>query len=185
MDLAWALLPVPGPIRALAVTVSEAGVAWVSFDGSADALDAAARRGGHRLHVDEAMTDPVLSQVGGYLAGHRRGLDLAVDWSLTGGVQRTVLQTLYDVVGYGQTVTYGALAARSGAFPDVGPDDSPGMSARAVGSIMGSNPIPVVVPCHRVLAADGLGGFGGGLPVKRWLLELEGALPQPLDFGTS
>ena len=48
---------------------------------------------------------------------------------------------------------------------------------------MGSNPLPVVVPCHRVLAADGLGGFGGGLEVKRWLLALEGALPQPLDLG--
>jgi methylated-DNA-[protein]-cysteine S-methyltransferase len=83
------------------------------------------------------------------------------------------------LVGYGETVSYGELAARSGAFHG----ERGGIGARRVGSIMGSNPLPVVVPCHRVVAADGLGGFGGGLEVKRWLLALEGALPPTLDLG--
>lgn len=81
----------------------------------------------------------------------------------------TVLQTLRREVGHGRTVTYGELAAMSGR---------PG-AARAVGSVMARNPWPMYTPCHRVLAACGLGGFSGaGLPMKRYLLELEGA-PAP------
>ena len=73
----------------------------------------------------------------------------------------------------GSTVTYGELAARSGL-------GHAHTAARGVGSIMGSNPVPVVVPCHRVMAADGLGGFGGGRPTKEWLLALEGVLTPSL-----
>ncbi|MDN5857850.1 MAG: methylated-DNA--[protein]-cysteine S-methyltransferase [Pseudonocardia sp.] len=99
--------------------------------------------------------------------------DVPLDWRLTrAGAQRRVLQALFDTVAYGAVVTYGELAVR-------GRLDSP----RGVGTIMGSNPIPVVVPCHRVLAADGLGGFGGGRPVKEWLLALEGALTPAFDLG--
>ncbi len=83
--------------------------------------------------------------------------------------------TLYGTVGYGETVTYGELAARS----ELG---SAYTAARGVGAIMGSNPLPVVVPCHRVMAADGLGGFGGGRATKEWLLALEGVLTPALDF---
>jgi methylated-DNA-[protein]-cysteine S-methyltransferase len=76
-------------------------------------------------------------------------------------------------------VTYGNLASRAGleAADDVIP-------ARAVGQIMGSNPIPIIVPCHRVVASDGLGGYSGGAgpEVKRWLLILEGSLPPTLDW---
>ncbi len=82
-------------------------------------------------------------------------------------------------VGYGETISYGRLASRAGL-----PAASDVPAARAVGSIMGSNPIPVIVPCHRVLAADGLGGYSGGagVEVKRWLLILEGSLPPTLDW---
>ena len=78
-------------------------------------------------------------------------------------------------VGYGETITYGELARRSGT----------GLPARAIGSIMGSNPVPLVIPCHRIVAADGLGGYSGGpygqgVATKRALLELEGALPPAL-----
>jgi methylated-DNA-[protein]-cysteine S-methyltransferase len=84
-----------------------------------------------------------------------------------------VLRTLYASVGYRQTTTYGHLASASGR---------PG-AARLVGTIMGGNPIAIVVPCHRVLAGDGsLGGYGPGVPLKRQLLELEGSLPATL-FG--
>jgi len=179
MTIAWAVVPAPEPIRQLTVAVTEAGVARVAFDDGADALAATARRTGRRLVVDPAQTDEAAGQLADYLIGRRRVFELPLDWSLSTGSQRTVLETLYDEVGYGQTTTYGDLALRSGAF-----DGADGvLGARAVGSIMGANPIPVIVPCHRVLAATGLGGFGGGLPVKRWLLELEGSLPPALDFA--
>jgi methylated-DNA-[protein]-cysteine S-methyltransferase len=89
-----------------------------------------------------------------------------------------VLQLLHAGVGYGQTVSYQELGTRSDLGSTLPPHEVP----RAIGGIMGSNPIPVVVPCHRVIASGGgLGGFGGGLETKRRLLALEGALPQTLD----
>lgn len=173
--LAWAELAAPPPIRRLGVGVTDVGVALVTFLGEPAA---AARRTGFAVVTDAARTDPVVAQLRDYLAGRRQDFELALDWSLFTVAQRTVLQALCQI-GYGRTTTYGELARLSGAF-----DHADGvLGARAVGSVMGANPIPVIVPCHRVLAADGLGGFGGGLAVKRWLLELEGALPPALDFG--
>ena len=81
------------------------------------------------------------------------------------------VQEKYATVGFGDTVTYGELAAR-------GELGSAYTAARGVGAIMGSNPLPVVVACHRVMAADGLGGFGGGRATKEWLLALEGGARQ-------
>jgi len=179
MTMAWAMVAAPEPIRQLTVAVTDEGVACVAFHRGAEALAAAARRTGRRLVEDANRTDEAVRQLTDYLNGCRRDFDLPLDWSLSPGPQRTVLETLYAGVGYGETTTYGELARRSGAFP--GADGV--LGARAVGSIMGANPIPIVVACHRVLAADGLGGFGGGLAAKRWLLELEGSLPPTLDFG--
>jgi methylated-DNA-[protein]-cysteine S-methyltransferase len=142
-------------------------------------LAAAAGRAGTTLVRDPGRTDPVASELSGYLDGRVRTFGIPLDWTLTDGAQHTVLTCLHALVGYGETVSYGELAARSGAFHG----ERGGIGARRVGSIMGSNPLPVVVPCHRVVAADGLGGFGGGLEVKRWLLALEGALPPTLDLG--
>ena len=81
-------------------------------------------------------------------------------------------------VGYGETVTYAELAARAGLAAD-----GPVPPARVAGQVMASNPCPVIVPCHRVVAGNGLGGFSGGtgIEVKRWLLIFEGALPPTLD----
>jgi methylated-DNA-[protein]-cysteine S-methyltransferase len=121
----------------------------------------------------------VVAQLGEYFAGSRRSFDVPVDWTALLGLRRQVLQVLFDTVGYGRTVSYGALADRAGL---TGHDAT--LPARAVGQIMGSNPIPLVVPCHRVVAADGLGGYSGGTgpEVKRWLLTFEGALPPTLDW---
>ena len=118
-------------------------------------------------------------QLSEYFRGQRRDFDLPLDWSGTSGAQRHVLEVLAGSVGYGQTTSYGALATAAGLT--AGADTVP---ARAVGQIMGSNPIPVIVPCHRVLASDGLGGYSGGAgpEVKRWLLILEGSLPPTLDW---
>jgi methylated-DNA-[protein]-cysteine S-methyltransferase len=90
-----------------------------------------------------------------------------------------VLGVLFRTVGHGDRVTYGELAQRAVAGPD-----GVSLPARAIGGIMGSNPIPVIVPCHRVVAGNGLGGYSGGtgIEVKRWLLIFEGALPATLDW---
>jgi methylated-DNA-[protein]-cysteine S-methyltransferase len=119
-------------------------------------------------------------QLAEYFSGTRRGFDLDLDWGTASSAQRRVLSLLFETVGYGETISYGALARRL-ALRENGPE----IPARAIGGIMGSNPIPVIVPCHRVVAADGLGGFSGGTGVefKRWLLTFEGALPAMLDFG--
>ncbi|HET6856028.1 MAG TPA: methylated-DNA--[protein]-cysteine S-methyltransferase [Streptomyces sp.] len=116
------------------------------------------------------LAEPI-RQFQAYFAGELRDFDLPLDWSLTSGFNRQVLRELAKGVPYGAVVGYGALATRVG---------QPG-AAQAVGAAMGSNPLPVVVPCHRVVESDGgLGGFGGGLETKRGLLALEGVLPQPL-----
>jgi methylated-DNA-[protein]-cysteine S-methyltransferase len=117
-----------------------------------------------------APASPVLTQLRGYFAGKVRDFDITIDWQLMSSAQRRVLGMLYSTVPYGKVVTYGELANRTG------------IPARAIGSIMGSNPIPIVVPCHRVVAGDGLGGFSGGTGVesKRRLLTLEGYLPPTL-----
>ena len=107
-------------------------------------------------------------QLGDYFAGRRRGFDLPLAPAGTPFQQR-VWEALRRL-GYGETVSYAELARRAGV---------PG-AARAVGAANGRNPIPVVVPFHRVIGADGtLTGFGGGIERKRWLLAHEGAWPAP------
>ncbi|MFH8341142.1 methylated-DNA--[protein]-cysteine S-methyltransferase [Streptomyces sp. AM6-12] len=118
---------------------------------------------------------PVLAeairQLRAYFAGERQDFELPLDWSLISGFNRQVLRELAAGVPYGSVVGYGDLAGRVG---------QPG-GAQAVGAAMGANPLPVIVPCHRVVERDGgIGGFGGGLETKRQLLALEGVLPEPL-----
>jgi methylated-DNA-[protein]-cysteine S-methyltransferase len=155
------------PIGPLTIGASEGGLIKVSFG---DDLAELAARLPLAAAEEPAWLAPARRQLGEYFAGCRREFDLPLDWGLIGGFARDALAALYRTVGYGQVVTYQELADRMG---------QPG-AARAVGGAMGANPIPVVVPCHRVLAADGLGGFGGGLETKRRLLELEGVLPVAL-----
>lgn len=161
------------PTGPVAVAVSAVGLLSVSWC-TAEELAAALRR---PVVVDEARTGPWLARLAEYFRGERAEFDLPIDWRLTSGSQQTVLRTLYETVHCGQSVTYGELALRSGT----------GVPARGIGAIMGSNPVPIVVPCHRVVAADGLGGFSGGregdrLEVKRWMLIMEGAAPPTLDW---
>jgi len=193
----WTVMPAPGPIGALTVGATADGLALVAFGDHPEAAAQAAERLGvpaqgpmrlpeARLDAERAeaestpavgaVLERAVAQLRGYFAGERRVFDVPLDWSLTRGSQRRVLGTLFGTVGYGETVTYGELAARS----ELG---SAYTAARGVGAIMGSNPLPVVVPCHRVMAADGLGGFGGGRATKEWLLAHEGVLTGALDFG--
>jgi methylated-DNA-[protein]-cysteine S-methyltransferase len=128
-----------------------------------------------RVVDDPARTETARAQLASYFAGERRDFELPVDWRFTSGPQREVLEVLHADVSYGKVITYGGLSGRS-------PTEIP---ARGIGTIMGSNPIPIVVPCHRVVASDGLGGYSGGtgIEVKRWLLTLEGAIPATLDWS--
>ena len=118
-------------------------------------------------------------QLAEYFAGQRQVFDLPLDWSGCSRAQHQVLSVLYDSVGYGKTLTYGDLAQRAVAGPD-----GISLPARAIGRIMGSNPLPLIVPCHRVVAGNGLGGYSGGtgIEIKRWLLIFEGALPATMDW---
>lgn len=167
-----AIESVDTPLGRLAFACTDDGLCGLAFR---DTPRARARlRAGLPLVADPARTGPVRAQIEAYFAGRLRHFDLPIDWRHTSGVQREVLEKLHARVPYGETVTYGRLADLSGT----------GVPARAIGSIMGSNPIPIVVPCHRVVASDGLGGYSGGSGVeaKRWLLTLEGAVPATLDW---
>ncbi len=117
--------------------------------------------------ADPAPFRDAIAQLGDYFDGRRRGFDLPLEPRGT-EFQRRVWRALTDIP-YGKTISYGELARRIG---------QPSAS-RAVGLANGANPLPIIVPCHRVIGANGsLTGFGGGLPIKRQLLALEGATPE-------
>ena len=192
-ELAWATLS--SPVGPLAVGCTAAGLAQVRFrtsprDRLRTGLAGPAASGGQpgdpaqaRDEMLAAARDEMLAaardQLAEYFAGQRQVFDLPLDWSGCSRAQHQVLSVLYDSVGYGKTLTYGDLAQRAVAGPD-----GISLPARAIGRIMGSNPIPLIVPCHRVVAGNGLGGYSGGtgIEVKRWLLIYEGALPATLDW---
>jgi methylated-DNA-[protein]-cysteine S-methyltransferase len=115
------------------------------------------------------------AQLGEYFAGTRHTFDVQLDWPRLDERPAHVLATLVRVAGFGRTVSYGELAAAAGWRDPV--------ASRVVGQVLNANPWPVLVPCHRVIMADGtLGGFGGGVWRKERLLRFEGALPATL-FG--
>lgn len=153
------------PVGDLLLASTSVGLVRVAFDveGHDGVLATLASRIGPRILRDPTRVAPVVRQVQEYLAGERTSFDVALDLRLTTGFRRAVLERLRSV-GYGRTVSYTTLAAESG---------SP-RAVRAVGSACATNPVPVVVPCHRVLRSDGsLGGYIGGLAAKRRLLDLE------------
>ncbi len=193
-QLSWALLSTP--VGELSVGCSPAGVASVRYGPPRAArTQDAGGAGGHAKDADSAaraLAGAACRELTEYFCGERRVFGVAVDWTAVTGLHRKVLTVLAGSVSYGHTISYGALAQAAGltdAGPAAGRTDEPGkppagLAARTVGTIMGQNPIPVIVPCHRVVASDGLGGYSGGagVEVKRWLLILEGALPPTLDW---
>lgn len=171
-----------GPLH---VAATARGIVAVALDAETpDFADGLARRLHGRVVPAEDGAVPAdwrtrlasaTAQLGEYLAGRRTKFDLAVDWTGVSDWDQRVLAGATRI-GFGETVGYGELARRIG---------KPG-AARAVGGAMSRNPIPLLVPCHRVIAGDGsLGGYGGysfadrqaALAVKRRLLALEGAWP--------
>jgi methylated-DNA-[protein]-cysteine S-methyltransferase len=154
------------PIGTLALAATEEGLVRVGFQRELDtfAEDIAAKVSPRVVELPKRL-DAARRQLDEYFEGHRHRFDLPVDLRLAAGFRRRVLELLFEQVGFGQTRSYAELAALAG---------SP-RAHRAVGSAMATNPVPIVVPCHRVLRTGGnLGGYGGGLEIKRYLLALEG-----------
>ena len=158
---------VESPIGALLVAASDRGLCRIFFDAEPEQhLDHLARAFGPRVLRSAPTVDNARRQLDEYFEGRRDAFELDVDLRGAAPFARQVLDELARVP-YGQTTTYGTLAGRVGAP----------RAARAVGTVMNRNPIPIVLPCHRVIGANGsLTGYGGGLDVKERLLRLEGAM---------
>jgi methylated-DNA-[protein]-cysteine S-methyltransferase len=163
------------PVGPVSLACSDTGLAGVSFRGRRPAAATSAPGNGAGSRLLRTARD----QLAEYFAGRRRTFDLPIDWSRASPAQQQVLSVLFGTVGFGETITYGSLARRAGLG-----DGGPALPARTVGTIMGSNRWPLIVPCHRVVAGTGIGGYSGGtgIEIKRWLLIFEGALPATLDW---
>ncbi|MGH9178316.1 MAG: methylated-DNA--[protein]-cysteine S-methyltransferase [Acidimicrobiales bacterium] len=162
----------PSPLGPVAVTTSAAGLRLLDLPGPRPVL--AVENDGVAATVGGEPVVEVAAALAGYFAGDLRAVDaLPVDLSALTPFSQAVLTTLREVPA-GALTSYGRLAAAAG---------SPA-AARAVGRALGANPVAIVVPCHRVVAGDGsLGGFGGGLDMKRWLLAHEGHAVASMEKG--
>jgi len=166
LDVAYA--GADSPFGPLLLATTKRGLVRVGLPNQdADALlvDLADRVSPRVLEAPAAL-DKARRELDLYFDGKLDRFDLPLDWQLSSGFRQRVLRAI-DRIPYGQTRSYTEMARKAGNERAV----------RAAGSACGSNPIPLVVPCHRVLRAGGaLGGYGGGLPMKQALLELEGVL---------
>ena len=164
LDVAYDL--VESPVGPLFVAATDAGVCRIGFDPEPERHEEElARRFGVRVLRAPRAVDTARRELDEYFDGRRRAFDLPLDLRSVGVFHRAVLERL-ATVPYGHVTTYGALAAQAGRP----------RAARAVGTVMNRNPVPIVLPCHRVIGSTGkLVGYGGGLHRKIALLELEGA----------
>jgi methylated-DNA-[protein]-cysteine S-methyltransferase len=157
------------PVGELLLAVTPRGLVYVAFEEEEreELLGRFSRQLSPRILEHPASTDEVRRQLDEYFAGDRTRFELKLDRRMMRGIARDVLAATARVP-FGSTTTYGALAERIGRP----------RASRAVGNALGSNPIPIVVPCHRVLRTGGdVGGYAGGPSRKRSLLALEGSLP--------
>lgn len=163
---------VDSPIGPLLLAVSDRGLCRISFDPEPESdLDVLSRVFGRRVLRSPRPLDPVKRELDEYFAGRRRRFELRTDVERLTPFNRRVLELLAQVP-YGSLTTYGRLADEAGRP----------RAARAVGAVMNRNPIPIVLPCHRVVGSSGsLVGYGGGLERKEALLRLEGALEPPRE----
>ena len=163
LDVAYTVIN--SPVGDLLLAATPAGLVRVAFaceDHDAVLGTLAARISPRILQAPDRL-QPAADQIGEYFAGTRRGFDLPLDLRLTAGFRRAVVEHLPDI-RYGSTASYSALAVLAG---------NPG-AVRAVGTACALNPLPVVVPCHRVVRSDGtIGNYRGGPDAKRMLLDLE------------
>lgn len=167
IDVAYTRVDSPlGPLLAASTEHGLVRLSYLGFREEDDVLQSLAEEVSPRVLEAPARLEVVRRELDEYFGGRRSAFDLAVDWSPMRDFQRRVLRAT-AAIPFGGHASYGEVAERAGnprAF-------------RAAGTALGRNPIPIVIPCHRVWAAGGkLGGYTGGLERKRALLELEGAL---------
>jgi methylated-DNA-[protein]-cysteine S-methyltransferase len=175
LDVAYGIAD--SPLGPLTVIVTRRGLVRLSYTHEAvdEQLDEVASRVSPRILASPERTEPVRRQLDEYFSGARHGFDVPIDWRLVRGFAGDVLRAT-SRIPFGSVSSYREVATEAG---------SPN-AYRAAGNALGSNPIPIVVPCHRVLhAGGGLGGYTGGLERKRYLLRLEGVLDgnDPLPTG--
>jgi methylated-DNA-[protein]-cysteine S-methyltransferase len=167
LDVGYAT--VDSPVGPLLVAATPAGVVRVSFalEGFDDVLGALAATVSPRLLEAPARLDAPRRELEEYFEGRRTAFDVPVDWRLSKGFRARVLHAI-AAIPYGATGTYRSVALAAGNPAAV----------RAAGTACATNPIPIIVPCHRVVRSDGtMGRYGGGEAAKRLLLEHEHALP--------
>jgi methylated-DNA-[protein]-cysteine S-methyltransferase len=158
---------VESPIGSLLLAATPEGLVRVAFEGEDhnSVLERLAIDISPRILRAPGRLDDIATQLDEYFAGRRRAFEIPIDLQLARGFRRAVLEHLCDIA-YGTTESYTTVAAAAG---------NPG-AVRAAGSACAQNPIPLVVPCHRVLRSDGtLGGYRGGIEAKRVLLAMEAA----------
>jgi methylated-DNA-[protein]-cysteine S-methyltransferase len=166
LDVAYRTID--SPVGTLLLAATGRGLVRVAYESeNHDAvLQTLADRISPRVLAAADRMDLAARELDEYFTGRRRSFDLPLDWRLASGFRRTVLGTLATRVGYGHTASYAAVAALAGNPKAV----------RAAASACANNPLPVVVPCHRVVRSDGtLGGYLGGTAAKQALLALEAA----------
>jgi methylated-DNA-[protein]-cysteine S-methyltransferase len=170
IDVAYTTID--SPIGPLMLASTERGLVrlWFGNEPLERFVGDLATRISPRVLEAPAKLDDVRRQLDEYFEGRRKDFDLALDWSLSHGFGQRVLQAT-NRIPYGKVSTYGAVADEAGNRA----------ASRAAGRALGTNPIAVVVPCHRVIGASGsMTGYGGGIENKKYLLRLEGYLPPEL-----
>ncbi len=172
IDVAYATLD--SPVGTLLLATTPKGLvrlAYIDNDDETDVLEQLADKVSPRILAAPRRLDEPRRELDQYFAGRRRHFDTPLDWRLTHGFTRRVLQATANVP-YGATTTYKQVAGEAGNA----------LAFRAAGNALGANPIPIIVPCHRILhSGGGLGGYTGGVERKRVLLTVEGysGLKQP------
>jgi methylated-DNA-[protein]-cysteine S-methyltransferase len=165
-DVSYA--PADSPFGPLLLAATRRGLVRLAFpeEDIDSVLELLARKISPRIVEAPASLEPARRELEEYFGGGRRRFEQRLDWTLVGGFGRRVLRVTSQIP-YGGVLSYAEVAADAG---------SP-RGSRAAGNALGSNPIPIVIPCHRVIRSGGApGNYGGGPERKRWLLELEGAL---------
>ena len=160
-----AVTTMDSPIGPLLLMATPKGLVRIAFESENrdEVLGEVAEQLSPRILEAPRRLDPVRRELEKYFEGKLKDFDVPLDWSLTGEFARRVLRRTARIP-YGSVASYGDVAVGIGTP----------RAARAVGNALGSNPIPVVVPCHRVVRTGGaIGGYGGGLTRKRFLLDLE------------
>lgn len=156
------------PLGDLRLAASNFGLVAVEWADSQSVFDAYLARLGRPIHPDPKKTKPYAKELSEYLNGKRAAFTIPIDWTLFTQFQREALQAVFRIP-YGETRTY----------IDIAREINRPNAYRAVGAANAMNPMPLVIPCHRVIGTDGkLHGYGGGegLPTKEWLLKMEGAV---------